>query len=110
MLSAALVVFSLTRPAPAPVASVPPPAPVNTTTTASEAEIEQRIQAAVEKAMAAREQQQILHTRELVAELTQSRQRLELASQELELSQKRARVGRVFASNYAPPTETGDVK
>ena len=110
MLSAALVVFSLTRPAPAPVASVPPPAPVITTTTASEAEIEQRIQAAVEKAMAAREQQQILHTRELVAELTQSRQRLELASQELELSQKRARVGRVFASNYAPPTETGDVK
>jgi len=110
MLSAALVVFSLTRPAPAPVAGVPPPAPVITTTTASEAEIEQRIQAAVEKAMAAREQQQILHTRELVAELTQSRQRLELASQELELSQKRARVGRVFASNYAPPTETGDVK
>jgi len=110
MLSAALVVFSLTRPAPAPDASVPPPAPVNSTTTASEADIEQRIQAAVEKAMAAREQQQILHTRDLVAELTQSRQRLELASQELELSQKRARVGRVFASNYAPPTETGDVK
>ena len=59
MLSTALVVFSLTRPAPAPVASAAPPAPVITTAKASEAEIEQRVQAAVEKAMAAREQQQI---------------------------------------------------
>jgi anti-sigma factor RsiW len=110
MLSTALVVFSLTRPAPAPVALVATPPSAITAAAVPQAEIEQRVQAAVEKALAAREQQQVLQTKELVAELTQTRQRLEWASQEFELSQKRQRVGRVVASNYAPPTENGDVK
>ena len=110
MLSAALVVFSLTRPAPAPLANVTPPAPVTTTATVSQVEIEQRVEAAVQKALGARDQQQVQEARELIGQMAQTRQRLEWASQELELSQKRARVGRVLASNYAPPVENGDVK
>jgi anti-sigma factor RsiW len=110
MLSTALVVFSLTRPAPAPLANVTPPAPVTTTATVSQAEIEQRVEAAVQKALGSRDQQQVQEARELIGQMAQTRQRLEWASQELELSQKRARVGRVLASNYAPPVENGDVK
>jgi anti-sigma factor RsiW len=110
MLSTALVVFSLTRPAPAPLAHVTPPAPVATTAAVSQAEIEQHVDAAVRKALAGRDQQQLQEARELISQLAQTRQRLEWASQELDLSQKRARVGRVFASNYAPPVENGDSK
>ncbi len=91
MLSAALVVFSLTRPAPAsaparptPVAAVSPaPAPV------SDAEIQVRIEAAVAKAVGASEQQRIEKTRALVAELETVRQRLSLAAEEYELNSKR---------------------
>jgi anti-sigma factor RsiW len=112
MLSTALVVFSLTRPAPAPVASAVPPVPLSSTPASAppQVDIEQRVQAAVEKALAAGEQRQMLQTKELVSELEQTRQRLLYAAQEFDLYQKRARVGRAVASNYAPPTENGEMK
>ena len=52
----------------------------------------------------------MLQTKELVSELEQTRQRLLYAAQEFDLYQKRARVGRAVASNYAPPTENGEMK
>jgi anti-sigma factor RsiW len=112
MLSIAVVVFSLTRPAPAPVTNVTPPATATTTTAvkAPESDIEQRVQAAVERALASSEQRRVQETRALTAELEQTRQRLLWAAQEFDLSQKRARVGRVVASNYGPPQENGEMK
>jgi hypothetical protein len=110
MLSAALVVFSVTRPAPVsqivpavPLAAVipqPAPAPVQAV---GEAEIQARIDAAVAKVVEVK-------TRELLSEVHQTRQLLMLATEEYEKSQKRSRTQFLAASQYGPPAETGGVK
>jgi anti-sigma factor RsiW len=88
MLSAALVVFSLARPAVAP-ASVPT------------ANIEARIDAAVARAVAASEQQQTEKTQALLAELESTRQKLILAAEEYDLNVKRQ--GSYQAAAYRNP-------
>jgi hypothetical protein len=98
MLSAALMVFSLTRPAavvqPAPqiVAAIPAAERM------SNAEMEARIDAAVARAVAASEQQQTEKTRALVAELESARQKLTLAAEEYDRNLKRQ--GTQVALNY----------
>ena len=62
MLSAALVVFSLSRPAPQAAAQVPA-----VTRVALETEVSQRVNDAVAKAVAASEARQVRQTRELLA-------------------------------------------
>ncbi|HTX38403.1 MAG TPA: hypothetical protein VME43_25425 [Bryobacteraceae bacterium] len=92
MLSAAVVVFSLNRPAPAsaPVRPAPPTAAVApAAATVSDADIQARIDAAVAKAVGASEQRQVEKTRALVAELETARQRLSLAAEEYDLNSKR---------------------
>jgi hypothetical protein len=100
MLSASLVVFAF-RPAPAPVFSAMRPAvaaPVTAAVTpvaaVSEADAQQRIQAAVEKAVD-------LKTKDLMKEIQSDRVRLMLASSQLEQYQRR--VNQVVAANFGLP-------
>jgi anti-sigma factor RsiW len=110
MLSAALVVFALTRPAPAPVVSIAPARPT-AAVLVGEGDIQQRIQAAVDRAVAQSEARQTQKTKALVVELEQTRQRLQLAADEYDLYQKRANRIRVYASNYGmPPADSGEAK
>jgi anti-sigma factor RsiW len=110
MLSAALVVFSVMRPAPAsqivpvaPIAAVVSPAPPVSVQAVSEADIQARIDAAVAKVVEVK-------TRELVSEVHQTRQLLMLATEEFEKSQKRGRTQFLAASDYGPPAEPGVAK
>jgi len=89
MLSVALVVFSVTRPAPAPG---PPPVPITATTQVSEADMQARIDAAVAKAVAANEVQQTAKVRELVAELEGYRSKLQEVAEEYDVNLKRSNV------------------
>jgi len=110
MLSVALVVFSMNRPAPlAPVAVTPAPqqlaaAPVN------DREIQARIDAAVVKAVAEMDARQAAKTTQLVSQLEGMRQRLLWAADELENSQKRSRVLTMARGDFNPPAEAGDVR
>jgi anti-sigma factor RsiW len=103
MLSASLVVFSL-RPAPAPVAAIRPaiPAPASQVQAAvvkpvSEEEIEQRIQASVDKAVDAK-------TATLVSQLAEARRTLMVVSDRYDMSVKRMMVQ--HASGYGLPAES----
>jgi anti-sigma factor RsiW len=93
MLSAALVVFALSRPPAPQPAPLRPEAPAAAVTAApsavSDEQIQARIDAAVAKAIDAGEQRQVEKTRSLVAELETARQRLSLAAEEYELNSKR---------------------
>jgi anti-sigma factor RsiW len=108
MLSAAILVSALIRPA-APSATArfqPASASIQTAAPVSNAEIERRIQAAVDKAVAASEQRETASIRQLVGELEQSRQQLRLAAAELDMSQRRAESVRYVSSNYGPPPQS----
>jgi hypothetical protein len=102
MLSASLVVFALRPAAPAPVvslaspAAVAAPAPVAVTQTSaiSEAEVQQRIQAAVQKAVD-------LKTNDLMKELEVTRVRMLIAAEQMEQAQKRSRT--LNAALFGPP-------
>jgi hypothetical protein len=109
MLSASLVVFAL-RPAPAPVLSVmrpaaaeaPAPAPVTVTqaSAVSEAEMQQRIQAAVDKAVE-------LKTKDLMKESRNLQVRMSLAADEFEQAMRRAKGMEIANANYGLPHEDG---
>lgn len=110
MLSAAILVSALTRPAPAPVVTAPAPAAV-TSAAVTDTQMEQRVRAAVEQAMTESEARHVQQTKQLVAELEQSRQRLLLAAQEFDLYQKRDKVRVMASSQYGPPVrESGEGK
>jgi len=108
MLSGAILLSALTRPAATLATAKFPPAPasIQTTATVPEAEIERRIQAAVDKAVTASEERETANVRQLVGELQQSRQQLRLAAAELDMSQRRADYVRYVSSNYGPPPQS----
>ena len=108
MLSAALLVFSLTRPV--PQASVPAPAIART---ALEADFSKRVNDAVAKAVAESEARQARQTREL---LTASDTRHAIETQEMKLRfdqyievENKRRNTQILASNEAADTN-GDVR
>jgi hypothetical protein len=107
MLSTALVVFSLTRPAPVAPVVMPAPVAVNTV---SDAGMQARIDSAVARAVAEVDARQEAKTSRLVNQIEAMRQRLLWAADELENSQKRNRVQRIASLNYNPPAEAGDAK
>jgi hypothetical protein len=102
MLSASLVVFALRPAPPAPVVSMarpvavvaPAPVAVTQTSAISEAEVEQRIQAAVQKAVD-------LKTKDLTKELEVTRIRMLIAAEQMEQSQKRNKA--YTAASYGLP-------
>ena len=104
MLSASLVVFALRPAAPAPVvgvvrpAAVVAPAPVAVTQTSaiSEAEVQQRIQAAVQKAVD-------LKTKDLVGELQSLRIRISVAADEFEQDERRAKGREIAQAQWGLP-------
>jgi anti-sigma factor RsiW len=106
MLSASLLVFAF-RPAPAPatiVRTVSAPAPASqaqtsAVTAVSEAEIQQRIQAAVEKAVDAK-------TAAMAQRLREAQRTLQVVSDRYEMSTKRMMVE--HASNYGLPPRPED--
>jgi anti-sigma factor RsiW len=102
LLSAAILVSALTRPAPAPVVVAPAPAAVRAAA-APDAEIERRIRAAVAQAVAESEARHVEEARQLRSELEQSRQRLLLAAQEFDLYRKRDQVRLLASGEYGPP-------
>ena len=107
LVSAALVVFALARPAPVqPVRLVQVPT-VQTAQAApevSEAAIQARIDQAADRAVAARTQQ-------LVAEVAAERQKLLLVAAELDFSERRERARTVAALDYGPPrSPAGEAK
>jgi anti-sigma factor RsiW len=109
LLSAALVVFALTRPAPLlyrPVLLGQVPV-AQTAQTVPDAAIQARIDRAADRAVAAR-------TRQLDAEVAaerQERQRLQLVAAELEESNQRQRALYMTAADYGPPRQpAGEAK
>jgi len=79
--------------------------------TISDTEIQARIDAAVAKAAAQVEARQMEKTKQLVADLESTRQRLLLAADEFDYYQRRANAIRISASNYGPPrAENGELK
>ena len=107
LLSAALVVFALARPAPVQlVRQVPVPA-VQTGQTAqpvSEAVIQTRIDQAADRAVAAR-------TRQLVAEVAAERQKLLMVEAVLEVDNRRQHALYMTAAEYGPPRQpAGEAK
>jgi hypothetical protein len=106
MLSAALVVFALHRPAPAPVVSVAP-APVQTVAAAapglSDAEVQARIDAAVARAVTGVEARQTAQLQQVKADLEGARRRLILAEQQFDYSNKRDGASIISAGLMAPP-------
>jgi anti-sigma factor RsiW len=105
MLSVALVVFALHRPAPAtPILAL---APAGVTRVATDTDFRPIVDAAVAKAMADSEARHVQQTRQLVSEIEQARQRLQLAAEEYDFSQKRAGSQRVMAGLFQPPPDQG---
>jgi hypothetical protein len=102
MLSAALIVFALHRPAAPPVVQIAP-AGVQTVATIPEAEIQARVDAAVAKAVGQVQMQQAAETRQLISDLHQARGSLLLAAQEFEYNQKRAGASSILAGLQRPP-------
>ena len=100
MLSIAILVSAMTRPAPAPA-----PAPVAPTIvkTVSEAEIQSRVDRAVQLAVARIGEQSESRNRQLVNELEDARRRLLLAASEFERLEKRAQLGRASLYSIAEP-------
>jgi anti-sigma factor RsiW len=106
MLSVAILVAAL-RPV-APIA-VRPGAP-QIVKAVSETEIQSRIDTAVAKAVAQVDARQTEKTKQLVADLEGTRQRLLWAASEFDLYQKRAKTVQLLA-NYGPPrADNGELK
>ncbi len=105
MLSAALVVFALHRPAPAPVVGVPPAA-VQTVASAApamtEADIQARIDAAVEKAVSGVEARQNTELARTKAEVESARQRLVLAEEQFDYSNRKQGARLIADGDMAP--------
>jgi anti-sigma factor RsiW len=102
MLSAALIVFAVTRQAPVTqVATAPPATAPAVVRTVSDAEIQARVDAAVAQVVEAK-------TKELVAEVHQTRQLLLFATEEFEKSMKRNRTQVIASGQYGPPPEQGE--
>jgi hypothetical protein len=106
MLSAALVVFALYRPAPAPVVNVAP-APVHTLAAAApgltETEVQARIDAAVAKAVTTLDARQKAQLEQVKADLDGARRRLILAAQEYDYTHKKDSASLVAYGVMAPP-------
>lgn len=98
MLSAAILVSAMTRPAPAPVIVTAPPAVA--VQTVSNAEMQVRIDTAVAQAVAGIEARHAAQTRQITAELEDSRRRLVLAAEYFDLERRRSQV--VRSANYRP--------
>lgn len=110
MLSVALIVFSLARTAGAPVSGGPATARVVTPASVSEAEIQQRVQAAVDQAVAASETRLQKAFDQRVKEMDQRNQAMLLsAASDLRFAEKAEMA--VIRSDYTLPRRTtGDFK
>ena len=106
MLSIAILVSALR---PAGQIAVRPGAP-QVVQTVSDAEIQSRIDNAVAKAVAQVDARQTGKTKQLVADLESTRQRLLWAASEFDLYQKRAKTVQVLASYGPPRADNGDLK
>ncbi|MGA2155021.1 MAG: zf-HC2 domain-containing protein [Bryobacteraceae bacterium] len=100
LVSAALVVFALARPAPIQLVHVPMPVAQTAPTvqTVSEADIQARIDQAADRAVAARTQQ-------LKDEVAAERQRLLMVAAELEVDNRRQHALYMSAAEYGPPRQ-----
>jgi hypothetical protein len=100
LVSAALVVFALARPAPIQLVRVPMPVAQTAPTvqTASESDIQARIDQAADRAVAARTQQ-------LKDEVAAERQRLLMVAAELEVDNRRQHALYMSAAEYGPPRQ-----
>jgi hypothetical protein len=112
MLSAALVIFAVTRPAPAPA-----PATIPVHESMSSAEIDHRIQAAVSKAVAESEARQTANTLKLVSGLerrAEGERKLRMVAEwDLDRMERRTRATFYSANrdSYGPPrAEQGESK
>jgi Putative zinc-finger len=107
MLSAAIVYSAVTRPA--PLSLTPAASPVQTIAGArpapeiSQAEIQRRIDAAVEKAVSAGRERETAEVKDLVNELEQSRKDLKVAAVQLDYAQRRADNVRLSAYDQPRP-------
>jgi anti-sigma factor RsiW len=109
MLSIAILVAAL-RPAVQQIAVLRPGAP-QIVKTVSDTEIQSRIDTAVAKAVAQVDARQTEKTKQLVADLENTRQRLLLAADEFDYYQRRVNAIRISASNYGPPrADNGELK
>ena len=102
MLSGAII-FSTVHAKPVSV-----PVAVPQVRTISEADIQARVDAAVAKAVAASTQQQVVKSRQLVAEIEDVRKRLQWAAVEYDMAQKRVQTVALSAGGYGAPPELGD--
>jgi hypothetical protein len=107
MLSIAILVTAL-RPV-GQIAVLRPGAP-QVVKAVSDTEIQSRIDTAVAKVVAQVDARQTEKTKQLVAELEGTRQRLLWAASELDLSQKRANTVRVLAYYGPPRADNGELK
>jgi hypothetical protein len=100
LVSAALVVFALTRPAPIQLVRVPMPVAQTTPTVpaVSEADIQARIDQAADRAVAARTQQ-------LKDEVAAERQKLLMVAAELDVDNRRQHALYMSAAEYGPPRQ-----
>jgi anti-sigma factor RsiW len=108
MLSIAILVSAL-RPV-GQIALVPGAPQAQVVKTISDAEIQARIDTAVAREVAQVDARQTEKTKQLVAELEGTRQRLLWAASELDLSQKRANTVRVLAYYGPPRADNGEPK
>jgi anti-sigma factor RsiW len=86
------------------------PGPPQIVKAVSETEIQSRIDTAVAQAMAQVDARQTEKTKQLVADLESTRQRLLWAASEFDLYQKRAKTVQVLASYGPPRADNGDLK
>jgi len=105
MLSVAILVSAMTRPA--PVIQAPPAAAVNPV---SGAEIQALIDSAVLKALNENQARSEARTQQLALDLAQARQQLLWAASEFDLARKRSNVGVVSAGLYMPPRVNPELK
>lgn len=114
LLSAALVVFALARPAPVqPVRLVQAPAvqPARTAQAFSDAAIQARIDQAADRAVAARTKQLVAEVSAERQKVAAERQKLLLVAAELDFSDRREQARTVAALEYGPPRQpAGEAK
>jgi anti-sigma factor RsiW len=109
MLSIAILVAAL-RPVGQQIAVRPGP-PQIVKAAISDTEIQSRIDTAVAKAVAQVDVRQTEKTKQLVADLEGTRQRLLLAADEFDYYKRRVDAIRISASNYGPPrADNGELK
>jgi hypothetical protein len=106
MLSVAILVSALR-----PVAQIAVrPGPPQIVKAVSDTEIQSRIDTAVAQAMAQVDARQTEKTKQLVADLESTRQRLLWAASEFDLYQRRAKTAQVLASYGPPRADNGELK